>query len=109
MDLHLRFLVDIDVEQNLILVFWVLHLYDVDLSVLITLLVEIFLGQDLGSVDDVSCQAHAFHHTEFGLHIFTFRLLDAVITDGADSRTHAQVDTKVNLRTDDRVGCDAHL
>ena len=96
-NLHLGFLVDVHIKQHLVLVAWVLHLHDVDLCILITLLIEVFLGQDLRTVYDVTCQTHASHHTEFGLQILALRLLHTVIADGVDAGAHAQMDTEINL------------
>ena len=97
--LHLRLLVDRDVENDLILApRHVVALHDIYLCVLIALLVEVFLGQDLGTVNHIGCYLTALHDTEFGLHVLAFRLLQAVVVDGAHAWSQSQVDAQVNLR-----------
>ena len=105
---HLILLVDIHVEDNLVSTFLFL-LNDVDLGILVTLVIEIFLSQDLGTVNDITRETHAFYHTQLGLHIIALGFLDAMIADVADTGTQTQVDTEVYLITDDRVGCNANL
>ena len=84
MDAHLVLLVDVYVEHHLV---GTLHLalYNVDLGILVSLVIEVFLGQDLRTVYDVTRQTHAFHHTQLRLHILTFSFLDAVVVDGRDT------------------------
>ena len=108
-DLHLRLLVDVDVEDNLSWMAWIVDLRNVDLGILVSLLVEVSLSQNLGTVDDVTRQTHASHHSQFGLHIVALGLFDAVIDNLANAGTQTQVDAEVYLGSDDRVGSDAHL
>ena len=107
--LHLGLLVDIHVEDDLSGVLGIIDLVNLDLRILIAFLIEVSLGQDLGTVDDVTRQAIAPHHTEFCLHILTLRLLDAMIGDGADAGAQTQMDAEVDLGTDDGVSGDADL
>ena len=107
--LHLGLFVDIHIEQHLVLVTWVLCLQDVDLRVLITLLIEVFLGEDLRTVHNVTGETHALHDTQFRLQVFALSLLHTVIADGVDTGAHAQMDAEIDFRTYDRVGGDADL
>ena len=84
--LHLVFLVDVYVKCYLSR--GVLMLYDVDLGILVTLVVEVFLSQDLGTVDDVTSQTHTLNHTQLSLHILALGLFDTVVVDGLDTWTH---------------------
>ena len=52
-DLHLRFLVDVDIEDDLILAGDVVALDNLDFGIVIALVVEVFLGQDLRTVNHV--------------------------------------------------------
>ena len=108
-DLHFGLLVDIHVEDHLVGLLGIVALHDVDLCVLITLLVEIALGQDLRTVDHVWRQLPAAHHTQLRLHILAFGLLDADVVDAADTGAHAEVDAEIDLAAHDRVGGDGDL
>ena len=107
-DFHLGLLVDIDIEGHFVGI-GSFALNNVDLGVLVTFIVEIFLGEDLGTVDDVTREAHTPHHTQFGFHILALGLLDAVVVDTGDAGTHAEVDTEVDLATHDGVGSNGHF
>ena len=107
--LHLVLLVDVHVEHHLPLVVRVVALHDVDLSVLIALLVEVLLGQDLGSVDHIRRDLAALDDAQLGLHILALRLLDAQIVDGAHPGAEGQRDAQVDLRPHDGVGADLGL
>ena len=87
----------------------IINLRYVDLRILITFLVEVSLGQDLGAIDHVTCQTHAPYHTKFCLHVLALSLLDAMIGDSTDAGAQTQMDAEVNLGTDDRIGGDAHF
>ena len=108
-DFHLGLLVDIDVKAHLPRVFGIFRLNDIDLGILVAFLVEVFLGKNLGTVDDVTRQTHAAYHTELLLHVLTLRLLDTMIGDRTDAGTKAEMDTEIYLVANDGVGSDAHL
>ena len=95
--LHLRLLVDVDVENHLILVRHIVALQNFYLSVLIAFLVEVSLCQGFGAVQDVGRYVAALHNTELRLQVFALRLLQPVIVDGTDARAQSQGDTQVNL------------
>ena len=52
-NLHLLLLVDINVEDDLVLAGNIITLYDIDFGVLIAFVIEVFLGQNLGTVNHV--------------------------------------------------------
>ena len=59
---HFVFLVDINIEDNLISSF-LLALENLNLCILIAFIIEIFLGKNLGTVNDITSKTHTFHHT----------------------------------------------
>ena len=70
--LHLRLLVNIDIENHLVLAGDVVALHNLNLCILITLVVEVFLGQNLSAVEHVGGNLAAFHDTKLSLHVLTF-------------------------------------
>ena len=90
---HLRLLVDIDVENHLILVGYVVALQNLYLGVLVALLVEVSLCQCLGAVQDVRRDVAALHNTKLRLQVFALRLLQTIVVDGADTGAQSQGDT----------------
>ena len=86
--LHLLLLVDDDVEDNLVFLRYVVALHNLDVGVLESLVVEVFLGKNLRAVNHVRCNLCALEQSEFLLHIGTFRLLQSYVVDGGDTRSH---------------------
>ena len=72
MHLHLLFLVHLKVENHVVLVGQVVTLANGYLGILVAFVVEVFLGENLGAVNDVGCNLPSYDDTEFGLHVFTF-------------------------------------
>ena len=107
--LHLVFLVDVYVEDDLVLARHVVALYDVDLGILVSLFVEIAFGQQFRTVNHVGRNLAAHHDAEFSLHIFAFRLLDAAIVNHAYAGTQGQVDAEIDFVAHERVGNDRHF
>ena len=107
--LHLHLLIDGDIEIHLILVGHIVALHDGNLSILVTLVVEILLGKNLGTVDHVRRNLIALQQTQFLLHVLTLALLQSDIVDIGNTRTDRQVDMQVDLITDERVGRDDYL
>ena len=64
---HLRLLVNVHVEDNAVLAGHVVALPDDNFSVLVALVVEVFLGKDLGTIQHVGCHRRAFHHAQLRL------------------------------------------
>ena len=108
-DFHLLFLVDIDVEDNRVLVGYIIALADIYLGILITLVVEVFLGKCLGTVEHVRSNLSALDKAKFLLHILAFALLQTDIVDVRYTRTNLQIDMQVDLVSNDRVGCYRHI
>ena len=108
-DFHLGLLVDVHVEDHLVGLLRVVALGDGYLCILVALLVEVFLGEDLGAVDHVRCDLTASHDAQLGLHVLALRLLDADVVDAADAGAHAQMDAQVDLAAHEGVGGDAYL
>ena len=90
--LHLLFLVDDNIENYLVLVRHIITLVDGNLGIFVTLVVEIALGQDFGTVEDVWRHLPTLDDTQFLLHILTLRLLQTDIVDSRDTRTYRQLD-----------------
>ena len=107
--LHLVLFVDIYVEYDLVFLSHVVSLHDVDFGVLVAFVVKVFLCEYLCAVNHVWSNLRPLHDAEFRLHVLTFRLLDAVVVDGAYSRAQREVEAEVNLRTDEGVCRDCHL
>ena len=105
-NLHLGFLIDIDIEHHLILTRYIIALTDINLSILIAFIIKILCGQDLSTVNEVLRQTHALGHTQFVLQILALALLHTMIFNIGDTRTQGQMDTKIDLRIHDRVGGD---
>ena len=107
--LHLLLLVDHHVEDDAIPLRHVLALQDFDVGILEALVVEILLGKNLRTVDDVRMNAHALCHTELLLHVLTLRLLQADIVDFRHTRTSCQRDVKPDAVANDGVGGNRHV
>ena len=107
--LHLGLLVDGDVEDDLVLAGDVVALGDFDFGIVIALVVEIFLGQDLGAVYHVGSDLCATHDAQLAVHVLALGFLQTGIVDGADTRTGSQMDAEIDLGTYDGVGRDGDL
>ena len=94
---HLRFLVDGNIQDNLVFAGHIITLDNLDFSILITFFVKVFLGKNLGTVQHVRCNLTAFHDAKLGLHVLTLRFLQSIVVDGADTGTRSQVNAKINL------------
>ena len=79
--LDLFLLVYYHIKDYLSLVCHVITLVNLDVGVLETLVVEVFLGKNLGTVQHVRSNLRTLHHTEFLLHVFTFALLQTDVID----------------------------
>ena len=69
------------IKDYLSLVSHVITLVNLDVGILETLVVEVFLGKNLGTVQHVRSNLRTLHHTEFLLHVFTFALLQTDVID----------------------------
>ena len=107
--LHLVFLVDEHIEHHLVLAGDIVTLLDIDLSVLIAFVVEVFLGQNLCAVYEVLRQTHALGHAELCFKVLALTLLHTVIGDFRDFRAQGQMEGEIDFRIDDAVGSDAHF
>ena len=107
--LHLGFLVDDDVEDDFVLAGHVVALDNFDLGIVVTLVVEIFLGQDLGTVNHVGRNLCTAHDAQLVVHVLALGLLQSGVVDGADTGTGCQMDAEVDFGTYDGVGCDSDL
>ena len=107
--LHLRLFVDAEVQYHLVLARHVVALGDVDDGIVVSFLVEILLGQNLGAVQHVRCNLRTLHDAQACLHVFTFRFLQTVEVDGRSTRPCGQVDAQVYLRPHDGVGRDGYF
>ena len=107
--LDLILLVDDDVEDDLVLTGDVGTLLNLDICILVTLVVEVFLSQDLCTVDHVWRDLSALQDTEFLLHILFLALFQSHVVDGGDTGARLQGDMQIDLITHDRVGRDLHI
>ena len=101
--LHFLLLINHHVKDDAILLRHVLTLQDLDVGILKALVVEVFLGKDLRTVDDIRVYAHALCHTEFLLHILTLRLLQTHIVDFRHTRTCSQRDVEPDAVAHDGI------
>ena len=108
-NLHLLFFVDLHIEYHLVLVGHIVALGDGDFGILESLIVEIALRQDLGTVDDVGMQRHTLGHAELVLHVLAFRLLQANVVDGRYLGARSQIEMQVHLVANQRVDGHCHL
>ena len=106
--LHLRLLVDGDVEDDLVLARHVVTLHNLHVGVLIAFVVEVLLGQDFRTVNHVWGNLISLHDAQLGLHVLTLRLLQPVVVDAADAGTGGQMDAEIHLGANDGVGADRH-
>ena len=109
MNLDLLFLVHDDIQNHLSLVSHVVALVNLDIGILESLVVEILLGENLGTVEHVRGHLCTLHHTQLLLHILTLTLLQAHIVDVRDTRAHSQIDVQIELLANDGVGSDSNL
>ena len=107
--LDLVLLVDDDVEDDLVLTGDVGTLLNLYIRILVTLVVEVFLGQDLCTVDHVWRDLATLQDTEFLLHILFLALFQSHVVDGGDTWTCLQRDMQIDLITHDRVRRDLHI
>ena len=107
--LHLRFLVDVDIKDYLILASHIIALHNIYLCILETFLVEIFLCQYLGTVYHVGSDLVALHDTQFGLQVLALRFFDAAIVYLAYTGSQGEMDAEIYLGVYYRVGSDRNL
>ena len=107
--LHLVFLVDVHIKDHLVFRGHVVTLQDFHLCVLVALVLEIALGQELGTVEHVGCDLTALEQSDFGFKVFFFRFLHSAVVDGGDTRAQGQIEMQVNLVAHDRVGSNLHF
>ena len=69
------------VEDYVVLLRHVVALHHLDVRVLESLVVEVFLGKNLGTVNHVRCNLSALEESEFLLHVGALRLLQTNVVD----------------------------
>ena len=97
------------IQDDLSLVGNIVTLVDLDIGILESFVIEIFLGKNLGTIQHIRSHLGTFHHTQFLLHVLTLALLQANIVDIGDARTHCQIDMQINLLPHDGVGSNSDL
>ena len=107
--LHLLLLVDDDVEDNLVFLRYVVTLDNLDVGVLESLVVEVFLCENLRTVYHIRRNLCALEQSELLLHVRTLRLLQSYVVDGRDTRSHLEVYVQVGLVLYERVNGNGHL
>ena len=106
--LHLFLLVHGDVQNHLILVRHIVALHDVDVSILVTFVVEILLCEYFRAVNHVRSNLAALEQTQFLLHVLAFRLFQTDVVDGRDAWPDGQMDVEIDFLADERVSADGH-
>ncbi len=106
---HLLLLVDDDVEDDLVFRGHVVALLYLDIGVLESLVVEVFLGQYDGAVDHVGRDLSALEDAELLLHVLLLALLQSDVVDLRHAWPSLERDVQVNLVTYDGVGSDLHV
>ena len=107
------FLVDVDVDDYLVFVGEVIGLPDVYLGILEALLLEMFLDDGGGTVDNVGGNLVTLHQPQTHLQIFALALLEAVVIDLRDTRLLLELNFDPRLvaiglgQLDDHVGEEA--
>ena len=81
MNTNLLLLVNNDIKNYLILLRNILTLIDLDISILISLIIEILLGKNLRTVEHVWSNLATLEQAQFLLHILYLRLLQTDIVD----------------------------
>ena len=109
MYLDLLLLVDLYIDNHLVLVLRVVALRDEHFGILEAFIVEVALGQGLGTVDDVGGDLAALDHANLAFQVLTFRLLHAVVVDVRHARTHGEVDGEPDLVAFNLVGRDLYV
>ena len=106
-NLDFLFLIYDYVQDYLTLVSHIVALVNLDFSILEALVIEVFLGKDLGTVEHVRCYLRTLDHTELLLHILTLAFLQSHVVDIRDTRSYREIDVKIKFFTHDRVGSDS--
>ena len=106
---HFLLFVDINVEDDLILVGHIITLADVHLSILVSLVVEVFLGEGLRAVYHVRGYLSSLDKSELLVHILALAFLQSDVVDSRDARTCLQIDVQVDLVSDEGVGRYRHI
>ena len=97
MYLDFFFLVDVDVDNDLILVREVIFLIDGDFGILETLVVVIAFDEEFGPVDEVGGNLVAFYQAEALFKFFAFRLFYADVVDLRDAGALLQGNVEPHL------------
>ena len=79
---HLLLFIDVDIENDLIFVCDVIALQNLDVRILVSFVIEVFLRQEARPVDDVGSNLSASQQSEFLFQVFPFRFLYAAVVDG---------------------------
>ena len=101
---HLLFLVDDNIEYNLIFVAHIVALAHLDVGILKAFVIEVSLSQDFSAVYHVGGYLCPFKQTQLVLHVFALRLFQSYVVDNRYARAHGQAYVQVNLVANDRVG-----
>ena len=97
------------IQDNLSLVGYIITLVDLDISILETFIIKVFLGKNLGTVEHVWSHLCTLYHTQFLLHILSLALFQADIVDVRDTRANGQIDVEIKFFAHDRVGSKRHF
>ena len=96
-DAHLLFLVDDDIEDNLVLARDVFVLDDFYLGILETLVIEVLLTPLNGLGGAVGIELHTDHQAKLGLQVFALGLLHAKVVDLRYAGQSLEAEVQVNF------------
>ena len=108
-DFHLGLLVHVHIQDYLVVTRHIVTLGNIDFRIFVTLLIKIFLCENLGTVNHIGRNLTSLHDAQLGLHILALAFLEPGIVDGTHSGPLGKMDAEVHLGAHDRVGGDGHL
>ena len=107
--LHLVFLVDVYVHDDIAGFGGIIASQDVEFGILVALLVEVSLTQNLCPGNGVGRHLVFFHNAQFLFQILAFALLHARIVDSGNARVRGKVDVEVGRIANNAVDGDGHI
>ena len=108
-DLNLALLVHIHIQNDSVWSAGIIARHYVNLRILITFLIEVFLCQNLGTVDHIGCELIILYQTQFLFQVLTLVLLYTVVVDLRNSGARGQLDMQKYGIVSDAVCTDGHI
>ena len=101
---HFLLLVYLEIQDNVVFIGHIITLTDGDFGIFVPFVVEVFLCQDFGTVEDIGRHLASLDNTEFCIHIVAFRLLQSDVIDGRYAWPHIKVDKQIDFVANNGVG-----